>query len=101
MRSIILALLLATMPAFAGDQMVYKSDRITVHLTMNACDIAPLTQALIAAESETPPRVAIILYGQTEVPGCWGSLQDKVLIADVLGAAGFILKESFKPERGA
>lgn len=100
MRSSILAILLAAMPAFAGDQMIYKGGGVTVHLTLAPCSIEPLTKALIAAESETPPMVAIILYGQTEVPGCWGSLEDKVLLADVLGAAGFIPKKSFKPERG-
>jgi hypothetical protein len=103
MRSLLLAACLAASPAIAGPEMVYIGNGITVRLMLADCDVPELAHALREVPSLTPPKMATIKHGSSdfEVPACWGTAEgDKVLLGDILGNAGFIMKGSFKPAPG-
>lgn len=98
---LVLGVLLAGVYGYAhADAAVYKNGDLSITLLSGACDVPPLSDALTAAESQIPPKRAIIRMGQKEVPACWGVFEQKVLIADVLGNAGFVLMKDFKDDPG-
>jgi hypothetical protein len=43
---------------------------------------------------------ATVLVGQDEIPGCWGTHGDNVLIGDVLGNGGYLAKKEFVASPG-
>lgn len=94
------AALLAAGTALAGDELVMRSKDLTVRLTMEPCEIGPLVIGLDAAGTQTPPRKAYIQYQGGEVLGCWGTLDDKVLIGDETGDGGYIPKAAFSRPAG-
>jgi hypothetical protein len=98
MRYIVLAAALAAGPSLA-QEMHYAGDGLHIRLMLADCDIPPIASAL-KQESMTPPKMAVIKSGDVEVSGCWGTHEDKVLLADVWGRAGFIPMSAFKPSPG-
>jgi hypothetical protein len=100
MRYLVLAAALAVGSAIAGQEMVFTGDGLTVRLTLAPCEHPALVAGLTAAGTQTPPRAAWIKSGNIEVGGCWGTLEEKVLIGDEAGNGGYIPMAAFKPSSG-
>lgn len=90
-----IVLMLVAVPANAGDQMVYTSGELSVTLTKGDCLVPPVGVAIAQAGA---PEVfaAVIRIGSTEIAGCWGLADDKVLVGDEFGRAGFIEFAEFR-----
>jgi hypothetical protein len=100
MLRFLIAALAASGPVTAGPQMVYQGETMSVTLMLADCDIPALANGLRQVPSLTPPKMAVIRHGPTEIPACWGTAEDKVLLGDILGNAGFIPMDAFKAQPG-
>lgn len=99
MRSLILAAIFAASTAIA-EEAVYKGEGVTVRLSQEACRHPVLAAVLTEAGIEGKARTATVVLSGMEIPGCWGVFEDKVLLGDLAGNAGFVLLKDFKPSPG-
>lgn len=91
MRSIAIALLLAASPAFA---LQHVDGDLTVKLSEAACDSPWLSLSL--SHFAVPIKSATVTYAGTTVSACWIETEGKVILADEMGRAGFILRDRFQ-----
>lgn len=99
MRYLVAALAVGfAMPALS-QEMVYRSGEVTVRLMKQECPSVEIAE-ILAQVSKPTARVAMVQAGSQDVPACWTHDAEKVYIVDVLGRAGYIGKESFRPEPG-
>lgn len=92
-RFILLALLCASVQS---QSLVYEHGGNSVRLLPDACDIPPIAMVMIQAEPSFEPRRALISISGNDIPACWTFSEGKVLIADILGNAGFMQINQFK-----
>lgn len=101
MRAILCAALAAALcvPALAS-QAVYKNGGLTITLLKSECSVPQIAQALKDAGATMPAALAIVSDHGSNTLACWAVYEDKVLIGDVLGNAGFVLMKDFKEDLG-
>jgi hypothetical protein len=95
----IAAICAASFAASAADSLVFTSETVQVKLHEGPCLVASLGLVL-AQNGGQNPRQASVHFDGRDIPACWASLGDKVLVADMDGDAGYISKSDLKPEHG-
>ena len=79
---------------------VYEDGSAKIVLSHDACKNADLAQELLAAVPGSAVKFAEVTYkdlGGILVKACWAVEGEKVILADEMGNAGFILHSAFKP----
>ena len=95
----VVCLSLASSPARAAEVLAYTDESAGIMLHDSACLNADLVEALTESVPGSKPQHADVDYKNLRViiPACWvfdGA--DKIILADEMGNAGFILRSQFK-----
>lgn len=95
----VVCLSLATSPAHAAEVLVYANESVGITLHDKACLNADLAEALNSSVPNGKIQSGEVDYKnyRMKVPACWvfdGG--EKIIIADEMGNAGFVLRSKFK-----
>jgi hypothetical protein len=103
MKRLLIAALIAAGPAFAGDDMLYKDDNVTVRLRSEPCATASMQAVLAQVQPEPAAKVAEVIFQGRSIAACWMAHQESgnVVLIDADGDAGMIPMAQFKRVPGA
>ena len=98
MRSILCAaLLFASAPAFAADDMIFEGADFSVRIVDKPCT-SVVVAALLAQVTDTPPRHAVLAHGSDVIVSCWIAVPERgaVLVAGEDGKGAALPMAGFK-----